>query len=41
MMGIVEDADSGIKRAFHNRDELWVFMSERQQEIAKNVTTEV
>jgi len=39
MMGIVEDANSGIKRTFHNRDELWGFMSERQQGIADKVKT--
>ncbi len=38
-MGIVEDADSGVKRAFHNRDELWVFISERQQKTTEKVKT--
>ncbi len=30
MAGIVEEVDTGVKHAFHNRDELWHFMSEHQ-----------
>lgn len=31
--GIVEEVDTGIKHAFHNRDELWQFMSEHQRKM--------
>ena len=32
MTGIVEDAGTGIKYAFHNKDELWLFMAGHQEE---------
>ena len=30
--GIVEDVDTGIKHAFHNRNELWQFMTEYKEQ---------
>ena len=30
--GIVEDVDTGIKYAFHNRNELWQFMTEYKEQ---------
>lgn len=33
MTGIVEDADTGMKYTFNNKDELWRFMAERQKKI--------
>ena len=34
MAGIVEDVDTGIKHAFHNKDELWKFMAKRWEKIS-------
>ena len=33
MAGIVEDVDTGIKHAFHNKSELWKFMTEYEEKI--------
>ncbi len=39
MLGTVEDVNSGIKRAFHDKEELWVFIAERQQELTEKSET--
>ncbi len=34
MSGIIEDVDTGMKYTFHNKDELWEFMAEHQDELS-------
>lgn len=36
MDGIVEDVDTGIKHAFHNKEELWLFMTEPGKGLVKS-----
>jgi len=33
MVGIIEDVDTGTKHAFHNKDELWKFMTEDKEQV--------
>ena len=33
MVGTVEDVDVGVKHAFHNKSELWKFMTEHEEKI--------
>lgn len=40
MTGIVEYAGTGIKFAFNNKDELWRFMAEHQEEVTDKYKTE-
>ena len=39
MTGVVEDADTGMEYTFHNKDELWKFMSEHQDETKEKFKT--
>jgi len=32
--GIIEDVDTGIKHAFHNKGELWQFMTGYKKQVA-------
>jgi len=33
LIGIVEDADTGMKYTFHNKDELWRFVTSNKEQV--------